>query len=313
MTVARLARSRAKAVVMDPRFHALVAHPLICPVAAPVLRPLARWLPRKMLFGMPVRRSFRVAVPGSRRGFRAEVNAEDQIAKALFWYGLAGYEQHAVQLLAGLADHTGTFLDVGANTGVYSLLMAASNPGTTVHAFEPVPSVFARLRANVELNGFDNVHVHEVAVSDVSGQADIHVPGEGVPTESSLLPGFRPGTDTVPVRVTTLDDFVSENGIERVDVVKIDTEGTARMVIAGARRMLARDAPLLMCEILHAVDSDTAAAPLLKDLGYRPFLLTEAGLVPDDEVLGDPAYRDMNYVFVHRDRVEDLLAVSAGS
>lgn len=302
-------RNVAKAVALSPRFHAALAHPLVSPVAIPAMRPLARWLPRKMLFAMPVERSFHVAVPGSDRGFRAEVDASDRIAKALFWYGLVGHEPQTVRLLGALGAQACTFFDVGANTGVYALLMATSNPGTSVHAFEPVPSVFTRLKRNVDLNGFANVHTHELAVSDVTGRAKIHVPAEGVPTESSLLRGFRPDTTTVEVGVTSLDDFVRDNAVDRVDVIKIDTEGTAQMVIAGAQLTLATHAPLLVCEILHAVDSDTGAGPMLKDLGYRAFLLTQSGLLADDEVRGDPKYRNMNYVFAQADRVAELQAL----
>ena len=69
----------------------------------------------------------------------------------------------------------------------------------------------------------------------------------------------------------------------------------------------------MVCEILHAVESDTDAGPMLRDLGYQPFLLTGSGLVADDEVRGDPQYRNLNYVFAHQDRVAELQALVPSS
>ncbi|MEO7837332.1 MAG: FkbM family methyltransferase [Acidimicrobiales bacterium] len=305
----RLIRRGLKTVVMSQGVHRALSKPQVCRLVTPAIRPLAQWLPRKLLFDMPVRRDFEVKVPHRERGFRFEVDSGDSISKALFWYGLNGYERHAVELLSALATKASSFLDVGANTGVYSLLAAASNDNLAVHAFEPVPSVFARLQRNARLNHFANLALHQMAVSSVSGRAEIHVPADAVPLEASLLPGFRANTDSVSVQVTTIDDFVAAAGIARVDVLKVDTEGTSRMVIAGALNTLSRDAPLLVCEVLYAVDTDTAAWPLLRDLGYLAFLVTPNGLVADQEVLGDPEYRNMNYVFSPADRVCELTSV----
>lgn len=305
----RLARRSAKAVLTSRAMRWALSQPPVCRLATPAFRPLASHLPRSTLFAMPVQRPFEVELDDRTRRFVFEAHPGDSISKALFWYGLDGYERQALRLVSRLASAASTFLDVGANSGIYTLLAAASNDDIAVHAFEPVPAVFARLRHNVGLNRFPSVKLHQVAVSDASGRAQIHVPRGAVPLESSLLAGFRRDTEPVEVEVTSIDDFVEVMELKRVDLMKIDTEGTAHRVIAGARRTLERDAPVLVCEVLHNVASDTDAWPLLHDLGYQAFLVTKSGLVPDAGVLGDPEYRDMNYLFARADRVGDVASV----
>ncbi|HEX2699969.1 MAG TPA: FkbM family methyltransferase [Acidimicrobiales bacterium] len=304
-----LVKRSAKAVLTSRGVRWTVSQPPVCRLVTPAFRPLSAYLPRSTLFAMPVQRRFEVTLDDPSRSFAFEVHPGDSISKALFWYGLEGYERHALKLMAALVRSATTLLDVGANSGVYTLLAAASNDDLTVHAFEPVPAVFARLQRNVGLNRFPSVHLHQMAVSDTSGRAVIHVPRVAVPLESSLLAGFRPDTDAVDVEVTSIDDFVTTTGLESVDVMKIDTEGTAHTVITGALGTLERHAPLLLCEVLYSVSTDTDAWPLLRDLGYQAFLVTTDGLVPDTLVRGDPEFRNMNYVFAHADRVDYLTSL----
>jgi FkbM family methyltransferase len=109
------------------------------------------------------------------------------LENSLFWKGISGYEPISFELWKNACRFSQTILDIGANTGLYSLIAKTVNPGTQVYAFEPLPSFNAALRKNIRLNGFD-VEVVEQAVSDFIGTAEFYAPqrGQGNLYSSSL-------------------------------------------------------------------------------------------------------------------------------
>ena len=93
-----------------------------------------------------------------------------------------------------------------------------------------------------------------------------------------------------------LDTVMHAHGGSRVDLVKLDTEGTEPAVLAGARELLARDEPFIVCEVLHGL-TEAGLHAALEPLGYRWFAITAAGLVERPRIAGDPAYRERNWLF----------------
>jgi FkbM family methyltransferase len=234
----------------------------------------------------------------------------DDMVVLVFWRGLQAWEPSTARLLLDLSRGSGTFLDVGANVGLAALLVATGSPATTVHAFEPVPRIFGRLQRNAALNpNLANLALHQLALSNASGQALIYVPRREwstMPNDVSLLADFREDTDAVPVELATLDDFTRQNGIDRVDLLKIDTEGTEHLVLEGGLGTLTRDRPFVICEVLAGWPAEPHIGRTLFDLGYRAFHLRESGPEPSSAAAGDPTYRDLNYLFVPDDRQQDL-------
>jgi FkbM family methyltransferase len=128
--------------------------------------------------------------------------------------------------------------DVGAFHGTWSAAVLDRASSATVYAFEPVPSSFAQLAANLE----GRVNLNNCALGTTAGTAEIFAPS-AVPELASLhhrdLSNFSLAADSlgsVPVR--TIDDFCAEREITHIDLLKLDTEGYERSVVAGARRLL---------------------------------------------------------------------------
>ncbi len=96
-----------------------------------------------------------------------------QIENEIFWSGLFGnWEKDSLLLWTKLCEESDVIFDIGANTGVYSLIAKAVRPQSTVYAFEPVSRVFNRLNENIALNKFDITAV-EKAASNADGTAII--------------------------------------------------------------------------------------------------------------------------------------------
>jgi FkbM family methyltransferase len=197
-----------------------------------------------------------------------------------------------------------TVMDVGANWGLYSLLISrAVGPSGKVYAFEPVPEIFARLKEHIALNNATNVIPVPIALSDEKGTAKMSVK-EG---ESSLF--RRVSDEFVEVQVERLDDFVEREKIERVDAIKIDVEGAELKVIRGADKTIRRDKPILMVEIQAATLQAAGTTPeelfeTIVSYGYNAFAICHGEAIPTDKVVEPWHYpggmRIDNYLFIPR-------------
>lgn len=165
-----------------------------------------------------------------------------------------------------------TFVDVGANVGYFTLL--AASLGARVIAYEPTPAVFARLRQNVALNGFDNVMLVNAAVADQRGTLTLYQSPDD-PEANNL---FGDGDHSVEVAAVALDDDLKERGVQKVDLLKIDAEGAEPMVLLGSARLLSgSSAPSVILEVnpvtLRSANSEPAA--LLEALETKGYICRE--------------------------------------
>lgn len=159
-------------------------------------------------------------------------------------------ETHAADL-AGLALlvarqvlPASTVIDVGANIGLSTILLARLV--RKVVAYEPSPSNVALLRRNLALNGITNVEVRATAVSSNPGTLRFHLSAYGAGSHIVAFGHVLVETiDSISVPAVALDN----EGLPPITFMKIDAEGHEPDILAGARRLLARDRPLIYTEI----------------------------------------------------------------
>jgi len=159
-------------------------------------------------------------------------------------------EHHAAALdgLAALVSRhippSSAVIDVGANIGLSTILLARL--AKRVVAYEPSPPNLAFLRRNLELNGITNVEVRAAAASSEPGTLRFHVAqfgaGSHVVASGHVSGGTIPAVD---VPAVMLDDEV----LPPIAFIKINAEGHEPDVLAGARRLLARERPLIYTEV----------------------------------------------------------------
>jgi FkbM family methyltransferase len=143
-------------------------------------------------------------------------------------------------------------LDIGANIGWFSSIMAAS--GAAVHAFEPNPRLESFLRKNIFLNAGPRTplcSVNRCVVGSAPGEVQISFPhwlvgGAGIhdSDQSQFLDSLIP--EPVKTEMVTIDAFLSGRAIKRVDVIKIDVEGYEEEVIKGALNTISHSTSLLV-------------------------------------------------------------------
>ncbi len=173
----------------------------------------------------------------------------------------------------------GLVIDVGANTGFYTLLALAASRKVTVAAYGPLDSVRRILGENLRLNATRRrARVHADAISDSVGARTFFIPSAThglVETSSSLCETFKgPGGTTQMVNATTLD--ARYTGRPRVRIIKIDAEGHDLEVLRGAEGVLRRDRPVVFVEVLLGADEEGLTA-LLQRCGYEDCVLRADG------------------------------------
>jgi FkbM family methyltransferase len=207
------------------------------------------------------------------------------IASLLFWHGLHGFEPDTSRTLRFLFERATTFVDVGANCGLYSLLGALWNPNLKVVAFEPVPPIFDGLRKNVLLNQLEGrIRCENVALSSETGRATLYLPkGEGLDIESTgTLAGdswqSRKGSPRLDVETVRFEDYEAHHPM-RVDLIKIDVEDFEANVMEGMTGIITRDRPFVVCEILPRPHGNQRTWKIVESLNYQPYWITPVGYI----------------------------------
>lgn len=210
-------------------------------------------------------------------------------------------------MMATLLRVEGIFLDVGANTGVYSVMAGAVVPDRQIVAFEPLPHVIEILKRNLVLNHLeDRVTLHEVALSSTSGTATFYLPHPGhglVETSATLEPNFQKSHSTIDIPVQRFDDVGIQ---ETIGVIKVDIEGHEYAFLRGARETILRDRPIIFAEVV-APSKRAAISAFLHGIDYLDFRLRPDMAIHDGEVLFDDSA--WNHALVPAERLATFKTV----
>jgi len=180
-------------------------------------------------------------MPRELGGYRFHCSFRDHIACAVFFAGC--YEAQESALVRGWLRPGMTFVDTGANWGLFSLLAASLvGPSGRVVALEPDPRVFLKLKSNIKRNQLKQVEAFQVAAAD--REAELLLAGhDGVNQNSGMSRLVESGgasSLTFPVRSQRLDSLLDEAGLDTIDLLKMDVEGAEHLALAGMEDGLKR-------------------------------------------------------------------------
>lgn len=160
-----------------------------------------------------------------------------------------------------------TFIDIGSNIGVYSILLEKNAPDIKIFAFEPHPDAFLRLEYNLKLNNSKNISPHNVALSDKNKKGFLSI-GEN---HKKNFKNFQSGgaqvneSGNIPISLAKGDDILDYNN--EFFGIKIDVEGHEKFVIYGMKNLLINNKAFIQIEVhsknFYEVDQ------ILNDLGYN--------------------------------------------
>jgi FkbM family methyltransferase len=166
----------------------------------------------------------------------------------IFWYQIVFKDQyHAREFIRPEPASKSIVIDAGANIGVFTRF--AASLGADVYAFEPFPASFDKTRSST--NAFLNVHVYNAALGEKAGTQNLCITKFG--SGSNFIDGMSEGNfvSMIPVLVTTIDDFVSEHGLQKVSFIKMDTEGSEKKILEGAKETIKKFKPVIVMSAYH--------------------------------------------------------------
>lgn len=185
---------------------------------------------------------------------------DDLIAMTYFWHGPSSFEQRSISLWRDHCKTAKTIFDVGAHSGLYSLLAAAVNPESKIRAFEPSRRIHGRLLLNKFMNGFQSrIHAEAMAVAAKKGELRLlQFRGENIlgPGTSLMEKKDIPVTDSSEiVQTVALDDYCKDTGLWP-DLIKIDVEGAELEVLKGAKNLFSKVRPVMLLEVTPQTAGD---------------------------------------------------------
>lgn len=185
------------------------------------------------------------------------------------------YEMIPFKAVASLLQPGFQACDVGANIGVFTLLMADKvGAKGKVFSFEPTPGIYKLLTRNIAVNNF---HDRCVALNSLVGdkdaeEVDFYVDGSQKLYVSSSMVNNERNSILHKIRMVSLDSYLDQSS--QLDLIKLDVEGAEVRVLEGARKLLQKFHPLVVCEVHgHVVeqfgDSLDDLWQLMDEYGYK--------------------------------------------
>ncbi|HDM79473.1 MAG TPA: FkbM family methyltransferase [Deltaproteobacteria bacterium] len=153
------------------------------------------------------------------------------------------------QHLEEFIDPSGVLVDVGANTGIYTIKAAKhfSVHGGIVLAIEPFPDVLATLYHSIQANSFDNVRIRNLCAGDRTGTASLWL-NFNKPHSFSMVKRDH-AAKSLSTLVVTLDDLFTWEKLSRLDYLKIDAEGSEQQILSGAKGITKKYRPIIQMEV----------------------------------------------------------------
>jgi FkbM family methyltransferase len=189
--------------------------------------------------------------------------------------------EKAFRFFMGMLPAEGAILDIGANIGINTIILAQNFPLATIHAFEPIDENYQILKMIEKIYKVKNVHTYKTALGETNGEAEMVMPvhkgskmqGWSRVNETSHLEGSR---YIVPMQ--RLDDIDEIRNIP-ISAIKIDVENFEYFVLKGGVELIAKNKPLIFCELWNDERKDLCFE-LLRGLGYKVMLFRDDKLVP---------------------------------
>ncbi len=209
-----------------------------------------------------------IETPLEKDGLRMIVNTKDLIGWEIFFFG--AYEPHTNTVLKKYVRPGDVVIEGGSHIGTETLILSRLVGDTGhVYGFEPTTTSFHSLNENIKLNGLTNISTYELALGEKNGAVGF-----------CLLPPWHcnPGRNGKVVRSdeiikttvnqTTIDTFVQENNLTKVNFLKMDIQGGEMDLLDGAHETLSRFHPIIFTEASPKYNDLPKLYEKLKSYGY---------------------------------------------
>jgi FkbM family methyltransferase len=185
----------------------------------------------------------------------------------------SAWEDAERKFVSALSLEEGVVIDVGANIGIYSIILAKCHPKLKVIAIEASPDIFARLRSNCELNELSNVTLVNTAISNQdNGLSDFYERDSMSTMFKDFLAEFGINDDNLDKRqipTRTLDSIIENMNLNDISLLKLDIEGAEILALRGASNSLGQKKIRNLLIEYHSRKNLEQLIILMEEYGYK--------------------------------------------
>lgn len=220
------------------------------------------------------------------------------------------YEPVEEKILLAIVQDNDVVLDVGANSGWYTLNWLKKAKGVTIYSFEPIPILYDNLIQNLVLNGEQVKNAFNYGLSNINKDLVFFFDKERFGASSVVNLRGTKNVAKVKCTVKKLDDVFPSFGVKRLDFIKCDVEGAELFVFEGGIKTIKRYKPIVFSEILRKWSKKLGYHPndvinLFRSIGYQCYIINndkieKFGLVDDGTI-------QTNYLFFHKEKHVDII------
>jgi FkbM family methyltransferase len=188
------------------------------------------------------------------------------------------------------------------------------NPEIKVVAFEPASGPLFYLKENVRINNFKKISIEDIALSEKNGEIlfyeiknkkyaylEHNLAGESNAGSKTTNRNFVP----IQVNTKTLDSYIKQVNEKKIDLIKMDTEGTEHLILEHSHSVIENFKPIIICETLfNTIESDLEI--IFRRYGYEFYNHTETGLEKVDSIIRKEDNGVRNCFFVHPSKFNQI-------
>ena len=241
-----------------------------------------------------------------------------ELENKIFWSGLYSIDEStSIKVWEELSMVSSTIIDIGANTGIFTLVAKSVNPNANVIAFEPITRIYEKLLKNIYINKYDAA-AFDIGISNFDGEQEIYdFPNIKNPYSASLdlqqvnEISSRTQFDLKKILISTkkLDSFINEMQIKKLTntLIKIDVEQHEPFVLDGMKNMMQELKPIILIEILNNKIGD-AVTEFMQNYSYDYFKIIEGkGIKKISLIESSGTHQERNFLFVPKNlEIESL-------
>ena len=244
------------------------------------------------------------------------INEVDQEEMPISLICNGNYEEQETNIFCKLLefyqnDKDVVLFDVGANVGWYSLNACKCMNNISVHAFEPSPITYQRLIENFKLNNIPIDKIHNLGFYKENGVLDFYYDKKRAGASSLKNIQEKDDIDIINVNMCMMDDWVRNNRIQSVDIIKCDVEGAELFVFEGGIETIKKYKPVVFSEMLRKWSAKFGYHPndiidLFEAIGYQCYVITENEMLRKFDRVDDTTV-ETNYFFLHNEKHEQII------
>lgn len=244
--------------------------------------------------------------------FRLFFREDSFMEKVILEKGLYGeWEKESLKIWAHLSKQANVILDIGANTGIFSMLAQNNNPAAKIIAIEPVGVNFEVLSKNISRNNFP-ILTEQVALSDKKGKAKMFMLKDRLNYMTSVnddryadAPHVKGDYEVVEIEVPIMpfSEIVSRHSLQKIDLIKIDVEGHEIAVLNNMLPWLEKYKPHILIEVIGA-DNALELNKMFGSMGYQYLSIDEENISIQVSELWDNHHH--NFLLTHPETIQFL-------